>query len=570
MSFETFRYCAAFKQLREYRRVYYDSIKNHGQAMSKLPRQFPEQEVLGKTNRVGFARNNTLNQGVLNVLRSLGRDELLEYDLPDGSGPEVIGAYCGNSLLQFPPGTTKSLPVDCVLATLSDPHFSHNSRIGDRTNFAAKFEDACNSMRLDKSAGLTSAYMQELKKTNSRISFENKEDGFKMWREHGDGALEEFTWRRVLALAVAPLEVLENPELVLQLGLLCPSTACVKDEPTPYRKTRNADHTLNPLARFRIIEVQSLEDEALCRVLVSTQVALEKRAIDVATELGRCPVLVGCGLEAGGRDILCRHTQHVAANGPQNCPDRILAGAVGDDSLASAPLREGAVNGTVVTWDGSAYDETADPHRYSLLALAFGMGYCRCGDSLGAAATLAFHFALCRQPAEVGGIVFARQAPWPSAVSHTSASDAVPAAAYSRLLVRNASFLRDPDFSEPTQALLAVGVRLKDGFSIDALVDGVNLLSCRWREEDGLRGLSRQFLNIGKALMGSARNWTADRAIAIDTLPFDPISGRDQEERRLWREFVKRLDDELHHSLLPQVVEADDARRKAALAVLEF
>lgn len=425
-------------------------------------------------------------------------------------------------------------------------------------------------MKLDKSAGLTSVYLKAFNTLHGTVAFENKEEGFGMWREHGDEALENFTWRRILALAVAPIEVLENSELLLQLGLLCPSCATVKDEPTPFRKTRNLDRTHNPLAKFRIIKIQSLEDEIMCRVLVSTQVALEKRAVEIASEAGRCPVLVGCGLEAGGRDILNRHMVEIAAKGPQNCPDKIMAGAVGDDSLASPPLVDGAKSGSVVTWDGSAFDETADAHKYCLLGLAFAMGYNRCGDSLGAAATFAFHMALSQQPAEVGGVVFIRQAPWPSAVSHTSAGDAVPAAAYSRLLVRNASFPRDKDFDEPTQALLNVGVRLKDGYKVSFLSSGVDLLSCRWREEENSRGLSREFLNVGKAFVGSAKTWHADRAIAIDTLLHDPVSGCDQDERTLWRDFVRLTDAVTHRNLYPQVIEADDARRQAALAVLEF
>lgn len=424
-------------------------------------------------------------------------------------------------------------------------------------------------MRLDKSAGLTSAYMQEMRKTHTQLTFENKNEGFALWKDHGEHALEEFTWRRLLALAVAPMAVLEDPELVLQLGLLCPSSACVKDEPTPFRKTRNSDGSRNTFARFRVIKVESLEDEALCRVIVGAQVTLEKDAIDTLSELGRCPVLVGCGLEAGGRDVLCKHMHFIASKGPQNAPDRILAGAIGDDSMASPPLVPGARGLAVCTWDGSAYDETADPHRYAFLSLAFGMGYLRCGDSLGAAAAVAFHLALCRQPAEVGGVVFARQAPWPSAVAHTSAGDAIPAAAYSRLLVRNASFAHDPDFLEPDAALASVGVRLKGGYAVESLKDGVSLLSCKWRDE-GFRGFTREFQNVGKALMGSARSWTIDRAIAIDTLLFDTIPARAQEERKLWRTFVGLLDKKLSRDFLPAVEEADADRRAAALSRLEF
>lgn len=108
-------------------------------------------------------------------------------------------------------------------------------------------------MRLDKSASLTSAYMQEMRKTHTMLTFENKNEGFALWKEHGEHALEEFTWRRLLALAVAPITVLEDSELVLQLGLICPSSACIKDEPTLFRKTRHADGSRNPFARFRTI-----------------------------------------------------------------------------------------------------------------------------------------------------------------------------------------------------------------------------------------------------------------------------------------------------------------------------
>lgn len=344
----------------------------------------------------------------------------------------------------------------------------------------------------------------------------------------------------------------------------------MKEEPTPYRKTRNADGSPNPLARYRIIKVQSLEDEILCRILVTPQVDLEKRSVSIIAETVRCPVLVGSGLDAGGRDILCRHMEEMARVGPQAAPDKIRASAVGDDSMASPPLVDPPPYGCVTTWDGQAFDETADTHRYCLLGLALAMGYLRCGDSLGAASTLAFHLALANQPAEVGGVVFTRPAPWPSAVSHTSAGDAIPAAAYSRLLVRNASFANDANFLEPTAALLEVGVRLKGGYSVSKLADGVDLLSCTWRREPDCPHMTRTFNNIGMALVGSTRVWHLDRAIAVDTLLFDSVAGRDQPERALWREFVRAVDVRTHREFYKQVVEADADRRKAALAVFEY
>lgn len=62
--------------------------------------------------------------------------------------------------------------------------------------------------------------------------------------------------------------------------------------------------------------MQSLEDELLCRVLVTAQVDVEKRAVEAYVEAGHCAVLVGCGLEGQGRVLLERHMLTIAQRGP--------------------------------------------------------------------------------------------------------------------------------------------------------------------------------------------------------------------------------------------------------------
>lgn len=118
-------------------------------------------EILGRTPRKGYAKNAEVSEPIREVLAALGRDDLLHYDMPTGSGAEVLGAYCGNSDLQFARDSTSVLPSDCILATLSDLHFSRNTRLGDKTSFQNKFREAKQAMRMDKSAGLTSAFHNE-------------------------------------------------------------------------------------------------------------------------------------------------------------------------------------------------------------------------------------------------------------------------------------------------------------------------------------------------------------------------------------------------------------------------
>lgn len=338
MSPEAFKGFEPFNVLRKRALPYYHSTTDREAAMRMCPKTFTADEVLGRTPRTGYAKNPDILEPAREVLKNLNRDDLLKYDMPTGSGPELPGAYCGNSDLQFELNSPRVMPSDCLLATHSDIHFDRNTRLGNKTSFRTKFREAKEALRMDKPAGLTSAYHRECLKSQDGVSAETKDEAFALWKVWGENALEEFTWLRLLAFAVAPMSVLLDSDLFLQSGVLCPLFANVKDEPAPYKKTMTADGSFNPTARFRSIKVQSLEDEVLCRILVTPQVNQEKRAVSLVTETARCPVLVGSGLEAGGRDLLCRHMVEVAKIGPQCAPDKVRAGAVGDDSLASAPV----------------------------------------------------------------------------------------------------------------------------------------------------------------------------------------------------------------------------------------
>ena len=94
----------------------------------------------------------------------------------------------------------------------------------------------------------------------------------------------------------------------------------------------------------------------------------------------------------------------------------------------------------MLTVDGSAFDETANEHRFVVVGLAAASGYGGIGDSVAAGASIGMHLALANQPAIVAGRVAFEKAAWPSAVPHTSWGDAVPQTAYgmsSQLLTTN-------------------------------------------------------------------------------------------------------------------------------------
>lgn len=207
-------------------------VGGHRSIRPSLPRTLPPHEVLGRTPKRGYSKNPELNKKVLEVLAGLGRDDLLRYDLPTGSGEEAIGAYCRKVDNQFQPSTTVAIPSDCLMATLGDMHTNRGLRIGCLTGFSSRFDAAKNSVKIEKSAGLSQAYssvMRRLYPRGTGVNPESKDEIFHHWLQEGEDALERNTWLRLLAFAVAPLEVLLNSEALVRLGMLSPSATNVKD-----------------------------------------------------------------------------------------------------------------------------------------------------------------------------------------------------------------------------------------------------------------------------------------------------------------------------------------------------
>lgn len=526
----------------------------------ELPPGVQKRDLVGKTILNNYNPGGVDDPEVSAILEEIGLAR--KYAFPPADRGVTLRAYQANADMAISPEIHP--PADCAMAVIRSLHLQiGRGRLMDRATFQRKFQDALNAEKMSKSAG-SSELLNGLEHSYASLSSRSytpefsKSDALAYWG-NSEEKLMEFAWLRMIAYAYAPLDGLADTMWAVKQGLILPSKSVLKDEATPARKALDEEGELLELPRFRIIKVQSFEDGLVARLLTNSAKEAELEAFHDSTRYGKTPVLVGGGLAGEGREKYIGHLRAMQDAGPQVFPDDCKGGALGDDYSGSPTDGPG-----LLTFDASAYDETATPARFDFIGVCVAAGHGDAMDFVAAAASIGYHRALTFQATIVEGWVFApdprfgRCAPWPSAVPHTSYGDAVAAAMYGRVINRCSLTKENVQTVAREVGLCFKAIEVGN---LDA--DGASSLSCLWT---GKPGQSRMvFQNVEKAIVSSLRSLHTDKAIAIDFLCHDNPEGKAQ-----WRDFLLRVDGLKGTNYIGDVDGADVGRALTALANMEW